>query len=531
MPKDAPPAPQKRVVLIVLDGWGHSTVFEGNAIAQADTKNFTRLWKNNPHALLQASGEAVGLPWGEMGNSEVGHLNIGAGRVVPQDLPRISALISDASFYENEALVAACQHVNETGGTLHLAGLVSTGGVHAHLRHLIALLDLAARQDVKDVAIHLFTDGRDTPPKSAGGFVSKLEVEMKQRGIGRIASVSGRYYAMDRDNRWERTQKAFEAVALCQGPTAPDAASAVSQAYEKGETDEFIEPTVIASGAAKPRPLEDKDSFVFFNYRPDRVRQLAEAIAHAQFDRFDRDGYKGPGYVVTFTEYEPNLPVHVAFHTKEIQDSLAKVLSDAGVRQFHIAETEKYPHATFFLNGGHEEPYPLEERLLIPSPKVATYDQQPAMSAQKITDELLKRIDEREYGFIMVNFANADMVGHSGDVEATIRAVDEVDRQLGRIGEACAAAGCYLVVTADHGNAEQMVNFTSGERDKEHTTNPVPFILCVPEADQGAVALDADRLSLDQASRPTGLLGDVAPTVLKLMGIKPPSGMSGYGLL
>lgn len=532
MPKPAKKsANQKRVVLVVMDGWGHSTVFEGSAIAQANTSNFERLWKDNPHTVLQASGEAVGLPWGEMGNSEVGHLNIGAGRVVPQDLPRISAMISEGSFYNNKALLAACQHVNESGGTLHLAGLASTGGVHAHLRHLIAILDLAQRQNVTDVAIHAFTDGRDTAPTSALGFIKKLEGEMKAKGIGRIATVSGRYYAMDRDNRWERTQKAFDAIALCKGPTAPDATKAVNQAYKKGETDEFIEPTVISTGSQKPRPLGDRDSFVFFNYRPDRVRQLSEAIAHAEFERFDRGGFKGPGYVVTFTEYEPNLPVHVAFHTKGIDDSLAKVLSDAGVRQFHIAETEKYPHATLFLNGGHEEPYPLEERLLIPSPKVATYDQQPAMSAKTITDELVKRIEDEAYGFIMVNFANADMVGHTGDFEATVRAVQTVDRELGRISRACEEAGCFLIITSDHGNAEQMVNFTSGEPDKEHTTNPVPFILSVPKAEQDSVATDSERLSFDQTTRPTGLLGDVAPTILKLMDIKAPSGMDGYGLL
>lgn len=530
-PVSAAPKTRRRVVLLVLDGWGYSTVFDGNAIAQADTTNFSRLWKDNPHALLQASGEAVGLPWGEMGNSEVGHLNIGAGRVVPQHLPRISAMISDGSFFDNEALLAACQHVNETGGTLHLAGLVSTGGVHAHLRHLIALLDLARRRDVKDVAIHLFTDGRDTAPTSARGFIKKLENEMKSKGIGRIATVSGRYYAMDRDNRWDRTRKAFEAIALAKGATAPDAAAVIDRSYEKGETDEFIEPTVITSGTVKPRPIEDRDSVIFFNYRPDRVRQLAEAMAHAQFDRFDRDGFSGPGYVVTFTEYEPNLPVHVAFHTMKIKDSLAKVLSDAGVRQCHIAETEKYPHATFFLNGGHEEPYPLEERLLVPSPQVATYDQQPDMGAKEIADGLLEKIEDPAYGFIMANFANADMVGHTGDVEATVRAVSTVDRELGRIKQACADAGCFLIVTADHGNAEQMVNFTSGEADKEHTTNPVPFILYIPEAEQDSVKIDPDRLSFDQASRPTGLLGDVSPTILKLMGIPAPSGMDGYGLL
>ncbi|MEX2209514.1 MAG: 2,3-bisphosphoglycerate-independent phosphoglycerate mutase [Patescibacteria group bacterium] len=522
---------RRRLVLAVLDGWGHSPVFEGNAIANARTGHFARLWQDNPHTLLQASGEAVGLPWGEMGNSEVGHLNIGAGRVVPQDLPRVSAAIADGSFYENDALKAACGHARNASGTLHLIGLASSGGVHAHLRHLIALLDLARREKVKDVALHIFADGRDTPPKAILDSLKKLEGEIANTGVGKIRTICGRYYAMDRDNRWDRTRKAFEAIAQGKGPTASSVEAAISRAYKQGLTDEFIEPTVILRDGEKPQPLRSSDSAIFFNFRSDRIRQLAEAIAHAQFERFPRKDYVGPGYVSTLTQYEPNLPVHVAFFPQNVVDPLAKVLSDAGIRQFHIAETEKYPHATFFLNGGHEEPYPLEERLLIPSPQVATYDQEPAMGAKEITAELVKRIGDEAYGFIMVNFANPDMVGHTGNFEATVKAVETIDKSLGEIAEASRKAGAYLVITSDHGNAEQMVNFANGVPDKEHTTNPVPLIICPPASGDPGKLLASGRLTMDKDTAATGLLGDVAPTVLKLMGIPVSPGMEGYGLI
>ncbi len=525
------PKPHRRVVLVVLDGWGHSPTFEGNAIAQARTPNYSRFWKTCPHTLLQASGEAVGLPWGEMGNSSVGHLNIGAGRVVPQDLPRISATIDDESFFANDTLKAACAHAREAGGTLHLVGLASPGGVHAHLRHLIALLDLAWRERVPDVALHIFTDGRDSPAKSASDYLEKLEREIANKGVGRIRTVSGRYYAMDRDNRWDRTQKAFEAIALGKGPAAPSPEEAIAAAYEHGLTDEFIEPTVILGEGESPQPFRDKDSVVFFNFRSDRVRQLAEAITHTQFERFPRTGYTVPGYLVTLTQYEPSLPVHVVFHPQNIDDSLAKVLSDTGIRQFHIAETEKYPHATFFLNGGHEEPYPLEERLLIPSPRVATYDEAPAMGADEITAELLKRIPDQHYGFIMVNFANPDMVGHTGNFDATVKAVETIDRDLGKLADACEKAGMILIITADHGNAEQMLTAVSSEPDKEHSTNPVPFILYIPESEKAGVTFDTSRLTLEKQTPPTGLLADVAPTILSLMGIRAPRAMEGYGLV
>ncbi len=526
-----PSAAQHPAVLVVLDGWGHSSSYEGNAIAQAQTPNFDRLWKECPHTLLQASGEAVGLPWGEMGNSEVGHLNLGAGRVIAQDLPRISASISDESFYRNETLIAACQHVTRTGGTLNLVGLASTGGVHSHLRHLIALLELAKRQGVPRLACHIFTDGRDTPPKSALGTIKKLEEEIAAHGVGRIASVSGRYYAMDRDRHWDRTKLAFDAIAGGKGPTAPTAAAAVTHAYAEGFTDEFIQPTVIIDDAHPPRPVRDTDAIIFFNFRPDRVRQLTRAFVESDFAKFKRCNVPTGLHFVTMTQYEPTFPVHVAFHPLNVESSLPKVISDAGFRQFHIAETEKYPHATFFFNGGFEQPFPLEERLLVPSPKVATYDLAPAMSAAQITDELCKRISSREYPFIMANYANADMVGHSGNIEATIAAVEAIDRGLGRIVAACEAAGTFLLVTADHGNAEQMVDFKTGEPDTEHTTNPVPLILDVPPEERETFRYDDARIDGATSPSPTGMLGDVAPTVLKILGLKPPPTMEGFGLL
>lgn len=522
----------RKVVLLVLDGWGYSSVFEGNAIAEAHTPVYNRLWREEPHTLLQASGESVGLPWGEMGNSEVGHLNIGAGRVVAQDLPRISSAIADGSFMENKTLLAACEHVRTASSTLHLVGLASTGGVHSHIRHLFAILRMAAQQKVTKVKIHASTDGRDAPTKSALAQIEKLESEIESMGIGHIASISGRYYTMDRDKHWERTKQAYAAMVRAEGPTAASATEAIGRAYQSNLTDEFILPTVITNEACPAEPWDDRDAAIFFNFRPDRTRQLTRACVMDEFDSFDR----GPDpstnlHFVTMTQYEKALPLHVAFPPQNIDDSLAKVVSDQGVRQFHIAETEKYPHATFFFNGGYEEPYPQEERLLIPSPQVATYDMQPEMSVDQITDELVRRIEEGSYPFIMVNFANADMVGHSGNFKATVKAVEAIDRNLDRLEEVCARTGTYLLVTADHGNAEEMISGTTGEIDTEHTTNPVPFILVIPPSEKETFPLDTSKLSLGQNLTPSGLLGDVAPTVLALLGITTPPGMAGYGLI
>lgn len=528
----APAGPRRRVVLVVMDGWGYSKAYEGNAIAQAHTPYFDRLWKTQPHTLLQAAGESVGLPWGEMGNSEVGHVNIGAGHTVPQDLPRITAAINDESFYQKESLVAACQHVTSTGGTLHLIGLASTGGVHSHIRHLYALIHLAKRQGVTDLALHVFTDGRDAPPQAGLEQIRKLQAELTASGVGRIASVSGRYFAMDRDNHWDRVKLAFRAIVQGDGPTAPTAEAAVEQAYAAGQTDEFITPTVIVDDGGKPcATFQDPDAAIFFNFRPDRVRQLTRAFVESEFAEFDRRGAPVGLHFVTLTQYAPTLPVHVAFHPKNVDHPLAQVISDAGLRQFHIAETEKYPHATFFLNGGREEPFPMEERLLVPSPQVATYDLAPAMSAAGITEELAKRIATEEFAFIMANYANADMVGHSGSLEATIQAVQAVDTALGLLTESCAEHGCFLLITADHGNAEQMIDFTSGSIDTEHTTNPVPLIVIPPPGQEAVVPTDTGKLVAEGTPVPTGILGDVAPTVLKLLGLEPPEGMAGYGLL
>lgn len=528
---EADSQPQHRVVLVVLDGWGYSPIYEGNAIAQANLPTFDRLWKTYPHTLLQAAGEAVGLPWGEMGNSEVGHLNIGAGRVVPQELPRISKTISDGSFSTNQALVAAGEHVTKTRGALHLIGLVSTGGVHSHVRHLYAILKIAKTAKVKRAFIHLITDGRDAPTKAALSQVKKVESELAALGLGQIASVSGRYYAMDRDHRWDRTKLAYEAMAEGQGPQAPSAAAAIATAYENGLTDEFIVPTVVALKGQPLASLHAEDAAIFFNFRPDRMRQLTAAFTLADFKEFDRRHSPAELYFVTMTEYEKSLPVHVAFHPIKVEDSLAKIVSDHGLRQFHIAETEKYPHATFFLNGGYEEPFPLEERVLVPSPKVATYDQEPAMSAGKVTEELVAKITAGRHPFIMVNYANADMVGHTGNLESAKQAVETVDDCLAKVVAATDATGSFLLVTADHGNAEQMLNLAVGEVDTEHTTNPVPFILVIPAKELPSFSFDQKKLTYDQQVTPTGLLGDVAPTVLKLLGITPPVAMEGYGLL
>ncbi len=521
----------RSVVLLVLDGWGYSDVYEGNAIAQANTPNFNTLWESYPHALLQASGESVGLPWGEMGNSEVGHLNIGAGRVVAQDLPRINAAIGDETFFQNKGLVSACEHVKTTGGALHLIGLASSGGVHSHVRHLIALLKLAKQLSVGTVLIHIFTDGRDAPVDEGIRQVRQLESQMAQLGIGKIASVCGRYFAMDRDRHWDRVERAYQAIVLGEGPTAPSAEAAIEHAYQAGQTDEFVPPTVIVDQHNQPLgKFHDSDAAVFFNFRPDRARQLTEAIVVNNFSEFPRQTPAGV-YFVTMTQYKKDLPVHVAFHPNNVENSLAAVLSEHGIRQFHVAETEKYPHATFFFNGGYEDPYPLEERLLIPSPKVATYDQQPEMSVAMIGEEIAKHLAGGEFRFIMANFANADMVGHSGNFNATVAAVTAIDRTIGELVKATNRNEAFLIITADHGNAEQMVNFRTGGIDTEHTTNPVPFILVIPPGELETFQYDATKLTYDAKPKPTGLLGDVAPTVLKLFGVEPPLEMSGYGLL
>ena len=505
------------VVLVILDGWGIGRDEPGNAILNADTPTMDRLWAEYPRATLLTSGEAVGLPAGQMGNSEVGHTNIGAGFVVYQWLTRIDRAIADGEFAANPVLNRAIDRALANGGSLHLLGLVSDGGVHSHIRHLEALLRLAHARGLPpdQVVVHAFTDGRDTSPLSGFGFLDELETAMEEIGVGRIGTVSGRYYAMDRDRRWERTRKAYDAIVNGIGERAPSAAEAVRRAYADGITDEFILPTVIGdgSGAARIRP---GDSAIFFNFRADRGRQLSEALVGVTFGGWER-GPRLPGlHLVTLARYEEGLEAEIAFPPMDVTNPLARVISEAGLAQLHTAETEKYPHVTFFLNGGREEPFLGESRVLIPSPKVATYDLQPEMSAPEVTDAVVGAIESGEYRFVIVNFANGDMVGHTGVFTAAVRAIETVDVCLGRVLAATLAAGGVALVTADHGNAEEMIDAETGAPMTAHTTNPVAVVLVAPE----------DHPLRRAQLRHGGRLSAVAPTVLQLMGLAIPESMS-----
>jgi 2,3-bisphosphoglycerate-independent phosphoglycerate mutase len=504
-------------VLVIIDGWGYRDDPFGNAIAAAKTPNWDALWERWPHTTLAAAGEPVGLPDGQQGNSEVGHLNIGAGRIVYQDLTRINRAIKDGSFASNPVLVGAMRSAAD-GHALHLMGLVSPGGVHSSSHHLYALLEMAHSVGVPRVLVHAFTDGRDEPPSSAAGYIAELVERIRAIGTGTIASVSGRYYAMDRDKRWDRTERAYRAVVEAAGPTAPDPVALIKQAYENGITDEFIVPTrIVPPGQDPPPPIADGDSVIFFNFRPDRARQLSHALVDDQWEHFQRRHRPRLAHFVTFTEYESGLQAEVAFPDEPLTEVLAEVVSRAGRRQFHTAETEKYAHVTYFLNGGREAPFPGEDRLLVPSPRVATYDQQPEMSAQPVTDVLLERLAGDNYQFLVVNFANPDMVGHTGVFPATVRAVEVVDAMLGRIAGPLLARGGILAITADHGNAELKVDRATGAPLTAHTTSPVPFILAGGE--RGQVLRDG------------GKLGDIAPTLLPLIGLEVPGEMSGDNLL
>ena len=508
-------APGRPLVIVIIDGWGYRTDPFGNAIAAAKTPHWDALWQRWPHTVLAASGEPVGLPEGQQGNSEVGHLNIGAGRIVYQDLTRINRAIQDGSFLTNPVLREAMQ--SAAGHALHLMGLVSPGGVHSSSQHLYTLLEMAHVLRLPNVFVHVFTDGRDEPPSSAAGYVAELVERMRAIGSGRIASVSGRYYAMDRDKRWDRTERAYRTVVEAAGPTAPDPVGFIKQAYENGTSDEFIVPTRIAPpGEDRPPPISDGDSVIFFNFRPDRARQLSHAIVDEQWDHFERRHRPKLAHFVTFTEYEKGLPAEVAFSDEPLDHVLAEVVSKAGWRQFHTAETEKYAHVTYFLNGGREAPFPGEDRLLVPSPRVATYDLKPEMSAGPVTDVLLDRLAGGDYRFLVVNFANPDMVGHTGVFPATVRAVEVVDALLGRIAGPVLSRGGILAITADHGNAELKVERATGAPLTAHTTSPVPLILAGADEVRGL--------------REGGKLGDIAPTVLPLVGLEVPSEMTGDDL-
>ena len=505
------------LLLVIIDGWGVSPDPFGNAIAAARKPNWDALLSRWPNTTLAAAGEPVGLPAGQQGNSEVGHLNLGAGRIVYQDLTRINRSIADGSFNTNPALAEAMRSAGDGGGALHLLGLVSPGGVHSNSEHLYALLRMAKQKGLRRVFVHAFTDGRDEPPASAAGYVRELEEQIQSIGVGQIASVSGRYYAMDRDRRWERTERAFRTVVEGQGPAAAGAVAFIEASYRQGITDEFLVPTRMAppDGAAPP-PMKDGDAVIFFNFRPDRARQLTHAIVDEHWDSFPRTARLKLSDFVTFTEYEKGLPVEVAFPDSPVELCLAEVVARRGWRQFHTAETEKYAHVTYFLNGGREAPFEGEERLLVPSPKVATYDKQPEMSAGPVTEVVLDKLEAGRHEVVVVNYANPDMVGHTGVFDATVRAVEVVDGMLGKIAEVILSHGGVLAVTADHGNAELKVDRDTGKPLTAHTTSPVPFILAGAEGLRGL--------------RDGGKLADLAPTVLPLLGVEVPSVMTGEDL-
>jgi 2,3-bisphosphoglycerate-independent phosphoglycerate mutase len=522
---------QKRprpVMLAIMDGWGEREEIEGNGIKMANTPNINSWRATRPWTLLSAAEQNVGLPTGQMGNSEVGHLNLGAGFVVVQDITLIDNSIADGSFFENDALNDALRHVKLRGTRLHIIGLLGTGGVHSHMNHEKALLELARRNGLDQVFVHAFTDGRDTMPQSGLGYMRDLENYMANLGVGRVATVIGRYYAMDRDKRWERTQSAYDAMVSGAGWPAASAQAAIQSSYEQGVTDEFIKPTVVldgpltASGQAQPvTTVQAGDSIICFNYRADRVRQITRAFVLSNFDGFARETLHDLLYV-TMTEYEKELPVEVAFENADVEVPLAQVISSLGLRQLHVAESEKYAHVTFFFNGGREAPFPGEDRLLVPSPKeVATYDLKPEMSAFGIRDGILQAIADDAYDFILVNFANADMVGHTGVIPAVITAVETVDACLGAIIPALLAKGGAALITADHGNAELLIDPLTGGPHTAHTTNPVPCILVA-----------APDVGLDSATlRDGGRLSDVAPTLLEMLDISLAPQMTGKSLI
>ena len=498
---DAGGATCRPVVLIVMDGWGVAPPGPDNAVSLADTPVFDRLLAEYPHGVLDASGPAVGLPPGQMGNSEVGHLNIGAGRVVYQDLTRINLAIEDGSFFQNRVLRQACAKAAGRGSRLHLMGLVSGGGVHADMGHLEACIELAAREKVHDVVVHAFLDGRDTPPQSAKGFLATIQAAMDRIGTGRYGVISGRYYAMDRDTRWDRVKLAYDALAYAQGFFAADAQAAVDAAYARGENDEFVRPTIVAP--EHDSRVRDGDVCLFFNFRPDRARELTRAFTERGFAEFDRGAHPPSTDFVTMTQYKKEFPLPVAFPPDHPRHVLADVLAEHGLKQLHIAETEKYAHVTFFFNGGVEKEVEGEDRVLVPSPRdVPTYDHKPEMSALGVTDELVTRIEAGAYDFIVVNYANADMVGHTGVIPAAIKAVETVDACLGRVVDAVVARGGACLVTADHGNSDHMLE-PDGSPNTAHSTNLVPFVATV----EGAAVREGGRLC------------DLAPTVLALLGV------------
>ncbi len=508
---------KKPTVLMILDGFGLNDTQEGNAVVQGNTPVIDKLMKDYPFVKGYASGLAVGLPDGQMGNSEVGHLNMGAGRIVYQELTRITKEIEDGEFFKNEALLAAVDNCRKNNSDLHLFGLLSDGGVHSHNTHLYGLLELAKREGLKNVYVHCFMDGRDTAPSSGKGFVQALVDKMAEIGIGEIATISGRYYAMDRDNRWDRVEKAYLALTKGEGVKAQDPVAAMQASYDDDKTDEFVMPTVIEKDGAPTAVVKDQDSVIFFNFRPDRAREISRVFCCDDFDGFDRGARKQVKYVC-FTEYDVTIPnKEIAFKKVELDNTFGQFLAANGKTQARIAETEKYAHVTFFFNGGVEEPNEGEDRILVNSPKVATYDLQPEMSAPAVCDKLCEAIRSKKYDVIIINFANPDMVGHTGVMEAAKKAVEAVDHCVGRTVEALLEVDGQMFICADHGNAEQLVDYETGVPFTAHTTNPVPFIL----------------VNYDPAYtlKEGGCLADIVPTMIEMMGMEKPAEMTGKSLL
>ena len=505
----------KRVLLCIMDGWGISKNHpEFDATKLANPVHVEKLEKEYPTISIHADGQYVGLPEGQMGNSEVGHLNLGAGRVVHQDLSRINRAIKDGSFFKNEKFLMAINHAKENNSALHIFGLVSTGGVHSSLNHLLALIDMAAQNGLKKVYVHAFLDGRDTPPQSACTFLQPVEDELKKQGLPPVATIIGRYYIMDRDNRWDRVEKGYNALLLGEGEHAATACEGVKASYERGDNDEFVLPTVIGGEESR---IHDNDSVIFINYRPDRAREVSKALNFADFDGFERKKVLKNLCYVTMTSYNEDFTFPVAFPKEHLVNILGDVLEANGVHQFRTAETEKYAHVTFFFNGGIDEAQPHETRALVPSPKVATYDLQPEMSAPAVCENVLKAVENPEYGFVLVNFANPDMVGHTGVIEAAEKACHVVDECVGKIADACVKNGVTMLLTADHGNSEVMVNPETGKPQTAHTTNKVPFVLI--NGPKG-VQLKED-----------GALCNIAPTILQLLGIQKPAEMDCESLI
>lgn len=514
-------SPVRPVVLVILDGWGLEAPGVGNAIALADTPTFDRIWHAYPHTTLKTSGKDVGLTEGQMGNSEVGHLNLGAGFVVNQTLTRINLAIEDGSFFENPALVDAVNRAREDRVTLHLMGLLSDGGVHSHVDHLYALLELAKRHDVRNVAVHAFLDGRDTSPHAGLGHLEDLRAEMDRQGTGRLASIVGRYYAMDRDKRWERVRAAYDLLVSASGESTRDPLTTIQRHYTDGETDEFMSPIVIDDPEGHATRVKSGDVVIVFNFRSDRGRQITRALTGTAPEEAEIQQQLSNLHVVTMTEYEEGLPVRVAFGPLNVEYPLARAISEAGLLQFHTAETEKYAHVTYFLNGGREEPFEGEAREMVQSPMVATYDMQPEMSAAGVASEACKVIASRSANFVVLNFANCDMVGHTGILKAAIEATATVDRQLQRVLDATLRAGGIALVTADHGNAERMLVPDTSQPMTAHTTNPVPFVLVSGD----------DSPWRHVSLREGGRLANVAPTILQLMGITKPEQMTSRSLI